>query len=96
MSVETEMPQHRTSLLGIAALPPSDTAEPEAGRPAVLTEAETAQLTRLSARTLQRLAEDGRGPARIKLSARRIGYWRADVEAWLAARTTPAKHKDAA
>lgn len=69
---------------------------PLAPEPAILTEAEAAQLTRLSARTLQRLAEDGRGPARVKLSTRRIGYWKRDVEVWLAARTAPAKHKDAA
>ncbi len=70
------------------------TLEPPAA--AILTEAEAARLTRLSPRTLQRLAEDGRGPARIRLSVRRIGYWRADLESWLAGRTAPAKHKDAA
>lgn len=76
--------------------PKTETTPPEPQAAAILTEAEAARLTRLSARTLQRLSEDGRGPARIKLSARRIGYWRADVEAWLAARTQPAKHKDVA
>lgn len=96
MNPETETTQCRASLLGTTALPTNDVAALEAPRPEILTEAEAAQLTRLSARTLQRLAEDGRGPARIKLSARRIGYWKRDVEAWLAARTTPAKHRDAA
>ena len=58
----------------------------------ILTEAETAELTRLSTRTLQRLAEDGRGPPRIQLTERRIGYWRGGTIAWLKARTAPSKH----
>ena len=57
----------------------------------VITEAEAAGLTRLSIRTLQRLAEDGRGPRRIHLTDRRIGYWRCDVIAWLDSRTAPQK-----
>ncbi len=55
----------------------------------ILTEAETATLTRLSSRTLQRLAEGGHGPGRIQLTNRRVGYWRHDVLAWLDARTGP-------
>ena len=58
----------------------------------ILTEAEVAKLTRLSGRTLQRLAEDGRGPPRIRLTERRIGYWHRDVMTWLSARTTTLKH----
>lgn len=57
----------------------------------VLTEREAAQRTRLSERTLQRYAEDGRGPARIKLGARRVGYWKSDIDRWLRERTAPAK-----
>ncbi len=57
----------------------------------ILTEAETATLTRLSSRTLQRLAEDGHGPGRIQLTNRRVGYWRHDVLAWLDARTARVK-----
>ena len=58
----------------------------------ILTEAEVAKLTRLSGRTLQRLAEDGRGPPRIQLTERRIGYWYRDVIAWLSDRTITLKH----
>ena len=57
----------------------------------ILNESEAAELTRLSIRTLQRLAEDGRGPRRIQLTERRIGYWRRDVIAWLDSRTAPLK-----
>jgi predicted DNA-binding transcriptional regulator AlpA len=58
----------------------------------ILTEAEVSRLTRLSTRTLQRLSEDGRGPRRIRLTERRIGYWKADVLAWLNSRTSKFKH----
>jgi predicted DNA-binding transcriptional regulator AlpA len=46
-------------------------------------------MMRLSDRTLQRYAEDGRGPPRIRLGARRVGYWKRDVERWLQERTDP-------
>jgi predicted DNA-binding transcriptional regulator AlpA len=38
--------------------------------------------------SLQRLRSSGAGPRFVKLTQRRIGYRRADVDAWLAARTT--------
>ena len=57
----------------------------------VLTTSEAAHMMRVSVRTLERLAETGEGPARVRLGARRIGYWRADLLAWLQARTSPAK-----
>lgn len=57
----------------------------------VLTQAEAAQLMRLSERTLQRLDEVGEAPPRIALTGRRVGYWRSHVLAWLYARTAPAK-----
>lgn len=58
----------------------------------VMTRMETAAFLRLSLRALERLEEEGRGPARVNLSARRVAYRRADVLAWLDARTAPAKH----
>jgi predicted DNA-binding transcriptional regulator AlpA len=55
--------------------------------PELLTEREAADIARLSTRTLQRLAEVGDGPARIRLTARRIAYRRADLMRWIESRT---------
>lgn len=63
----------------------------EPALPDVLTEAEAARRARLSTRTLQRLAETGRGPPRIRLGIRRVGYWRTDLDAWLRASTIEPK-----
>ncbi len=71
---------------------PNDPSLPQTDIDLVLTEAEAARLTRLSTRTLQRLAEDGRGPRRIRLTERRVGYWRRDLLSWLSERTSPLKH----
>ena len=60
-------------------------------RPDILTETEAARHARLSTRTLQRLAETGRGPPRIRLGLRRVGYWRTDLDAWLRASTIAPK-----
>ena len=38
--------------------------------------------------SLQRLRSNGAGPRFVKLTRRRIGYRRSDVDAWLATRTT--------
>lgn len=57
----------------------------------VLNNQETAQMMRVSTRTLDRLCETGEAPPRIQLTGRRVGYWRRDVLAWLQARTSPAK-----
>ena len=59
--------------------------------PDILTETEAARRARLSTRTLQRLAETGRGPPRIRLGLRRVGYWRTDLDAWLRASTIQPK-----
>ena len=59
--------------------------------PDILTESEAARRARLSTRTLQRLAETGRGPPRIRLGIRRVGYWRTDLDAWLRASTIEPK-----
>lgn len=59
--------------------------------PDILTESEAARRARLSTRTLQRLAELGRGPPRIRLGLRRVGYWRTDLDAWLRASTIAPK-----
>ena len=71
---------------------PSNFAADESDANPILTEAEVSRFTRLSTRTLQRLAEDGRGPRRIRLTERRIGYWKADVLDWLNSRTSTLKH----
>jgi predicted DNA-binding transcriptional regulator AlpA len=67
------------------------TTETENHQPQILTKREAAQLARISERTLDRLSEDGRGPARIALSDRRVGFSRQAVLAWLASRTSPDK-----
>ena len=59
--------------------------------PDILTETEAARRARISTRTLQRLAEIGRGPPRIRLGLRRVGYWRTDLDAWLRASTIAPK-----
>lgn len=55
--------------------------------PELLTEREAADIARLSTRTMKRLAEIGEGPARIRLTARRIAYRRADLIRWIETRT---------
>ena len=57
----------------------------------VLTQPEAARMLRLSTRSLERLVEIGEAPPRIRLTSRRVGYWKRDVLAWLHARTSPAK-----
>ena len=57
----------------------------------VLTYPECARMLRLSVRSLDRLCETGEAPPRIRLTGRRIGFWRRDVLAWLQARTAPTK-----
>ena len=52
-----------------------------------MTKREAADLARISERTLDRLIEDGRGPRRVALSQRRVGFRRTDFLDWLASRT---------
>lgn len=59
--------------------------------PAILTRREAADLARISVRTLDRLGEDGRGPRRTALSARRVGFERRILEEWLTSRTSPVR-----
>jgi len=54
----------------------------------LFTERDLAVYLGLSLPTLQRQRAAGTGPRFIQLSERRIAYRRADVDAWLAARTT--------
>src|SRR5690242_3563725 len=49
----------------------------------LLTEAETAEVLRISQRHLQRLNELGEGPPRTRLGERRIAYPRAGLIAWI-------------
>ncbi len=69
----------------LAPFPPADSAD------VVLTYPECARMLRVSVRSLDRLCEMGEAPPRIRLTGRRIGFWRRDVLAWLQARTAPAK-----
>ena len=52
----------------------------------LLTEREAAELLRLSIRTLQRLHAENAGPAKLRLTERRIAYRRSDLLAWIAER----------
>lgn len=52
----------------------------------VMTPTEAAAYCRLSLRTLANLRADGTGPAYTQLSARRVGYRRADLDEWLTTR----------
>ena len=91
MTPQTETTQSRASLLGSAAqLLAGDSAEASASDE-ILTQAEAARLVRLSIRSVQRLDEEGCFVPRVQLSSRRVGYWKRDLLAWLAARTAPAK-----
>ena len=54
--------------------------------PRFLTQSETAQVLRLSERTLERLRVAGQGPKFVK-AGRRVLYRDADLEAWTASRT---------
>jgi predicted DNA-binding transcriptional regulator AlpA len=49
----------------------------------IFTEAELSELLRLSRPTLARHRRHGTGPVFVTLSARRVGYRRSAVEAWL-------------
>jgi predicted DNA-binding transcriptional regulator AlpA len=60
--------------------------------PEVLTEREVSEWLGISQPTLSRLRRDATGPAFIRLSARRIGYRRSTIEAWLSER----EHRGAA
>ena len=52
----------------------------------LLSERQVARWLGLSEPTLFRHRRDGTGPTFIRLSARRVGYRRSTVEAWLQAR----------
>lgn len=52
----------------------------------ILSEAAAGRMLDLSVRTLQRMRLTGTGPAFVQLTDRRIGYMRADIDAWIAAR----------
>ncbi len=52
----------------------------------VMTDGEAAKFRRVAIRTQQRERQDGVGPPFIRLSARRVGYLRSDIVAWLGSR----------
>lgn len=49
----------------------------------IISEREVAKLIGVSTMTLDRWAQRGLGPDRIKLSERKIGYRQSDVKAWM-------------
>jgi predicted DNA-binding transcriptional regulator AlpA len=53
----------------------------------LLTEKQLSAWLGVSLPNLQRMRSRGTGPRYIQLSARRLGYRKSDVEAWIAART---------
>lgn len=53
----------------------------------IITQAEAARLLRMSVRQVQRLDELGEFAPRIRLSTRRVGYWKQNCLAWARART---------
>jgi predicted DNA-binding transcriptional regulator AlpA len=55
---------------------------------AVLTEKEAAEYVRVALITFRRMRSRGEGPKVLQLSPRRIGFRRATLDAWLAARET--------
>lgn len=61
----------------------------------LMTTRETADLARVSIRTLERLAERGEGPARIRLTQRRIAYRRDDVMRWIESRVAASTKRSA-
>jgi predicted DNA-binding transcriptional regulator AlpA len=62
----------------------------------IITKREAAARGRVSERTLDRLAEDGSGPRRVRLSARRVGFFEDEYDEWLASRAEPIKIRSAA
>lgn len=52
----------------------------------VLTRDEAAEMLGMSRLGLDRLHTEGTGPARVRLSARRVGYRLSDLLAWLDSR----------
>ena len=54
---------------------------------AVFTEKQVSSQLGISIPSLQRMRSNGCGPAFVQLSARRIGYRKSAIEAWLSVRT---------
>ena len=52
---------------------------------------EVSQVTGLSRSTIFRLVQAGDFPSSVKLTARTIGWFSTDVEAWIAARAATSK-----
>jgi predicted DNA-binding transcriptional regulator AlpA len=52
----------------------------------IISESEAAEAGSVSTSTLRRMHKRGEGPPRIRLSPRRVGYRRRDIEEWLSSR----------
>jgi predicted DNA-binding transcriptional regulator AlpA len=61
-----------------------------------LTDAQLCGLLHVDDRTTLRWRTDGAGPLFVRVGQRRVLYRRADVDAWLAARTFPHRAAEAA
>nr|WP_295740336.1 helix-turn-helix domain-containing protein [uncultured Acidocella sp.] len=58
------------------------------------TQSQAAEMLNISVRTLGRMVADGTGPRRVRVSERRVGYLRSDLEQWLKARTEAGETAD--
>ena len=67
--------------------------EPEPEPPEYLTDKQLCEMLHIDERTTGRWRTDGGGPPYVRVGDRRVLYRRADVDAWLAARTF--KHRAA-
>lgn len=74
-----------------AAVDNTSTDKADRQRRDILTEVELSDWLGISLPTLFRHRRNGTGPAFVRLSARRVGYRRGAVEAWLAAKEQPSR-----
>jgi len=56
----------------------------------IITRHELAAMLRLSIPTVDRMCRDGKGPPRVRLATKRVGYRVCDVNRWLDGRVSEA------
>ena len=59
------------------------TPDPQSPDPELLTLAESADVARMSRRTLEALIAQGTGPATVRIGRRMVRIWRTDLVAWI-------------
>ena len=64
------------------------TPDPQSPDPELLTLAESAEVARMSRRTLESLIAAGTGPATVRIGRRMVRIWRTDLLAWIDAHRT--------